>query len=308
MPAKFSDPQWTSDGQSRAYVTLKELHTLWFNTGTLCNLSCQNCYIESSPRNDRLAYIGYDEIRQYLDEIATSGWNTQEIGLTGGEPFMNKEIIPILQLILERGFRVLVLTNAMRPMMRFSESLLALNRCFHSQLKIRVSVDHCDPLKHEEERGAKTWKVMMKGLCWLAEHQFQIDIAGRTRWGESEAELRLGYGRLFAQYQIPVDAEDSVQLMLFPEMDEQADVPEITTGCWKILGKNPDDIMCASSRMVIKRKGAARPAVVACTLLPYDTEFELGETLADAAQNIALNHPHCAKFCVLGGGACSRET
>jgi hypothetical protein len=63
--------------------------------------------------------------------------------------------------------------------------------------------------------------------------------------------------------------------------------------------------MCASSRMVVKRKGAERPGVVACTLLPYDAAFELGSTLAEAAGSISLNHPHCAKFCVLGGGACS---
>jgi hypothetical protein len=64
--------------------------------------------------------------------------------------------------------------------------------------------------------------------------------------------------------------------------------------------------MCASARMVVKRKGAARPSVVACTLLPYEEEFDLGPTLAGAAGTVALNHPHCAKFCVLGAGACSR--
>jgi hypothetical protein len=58
--------------------------------------------------------------------------------------------------------------------------------------------------------------------------------------------------------------------------------------------------------MVIKRRDAETPAVVACTLLPYDHEFELGTTLREAAGPVALNHPHCAKFCVLGGAACSR--
>jgi hypothetical protein len=94
--------------------------------------------------------------------------------------------------------------------------------------------------------------------------------------------------------------------MVFPEMDATADVPEITEECWHILGKSPDSVMCASSRMVVKRKGAPRPVVLACTLLPYDERFELGATLAAAARPVALNHPHCAKFCVLGGGACSR--
>jgi hypothetical protein len=57
--------------------------------------------------------------------------------------------------------------------------------------------------------------------------------------------------------------------------------------------------------MVVKHKGSERPAVVSCTLLPYDERFALGHTLRESAQSVALNHPHCAKFCVLGGASCS---
>ena len=88
-------------------------------------------------------------------------------------------------------------------------------------------------------------------------------------------------------------------------MDDTTDVPEITTECWDILGKSPQDVMCASSRMVVKRKGAKAPSVVACTLLPYEAEFDLGATLEDAERAVRLNHRHCAKFCVLGGASCS---
>jgi hypothetical protein len=56
--------------------------------------------------------------------------------------------------------------------------------------------------------------------------------------------------------------------------------------------------------MVVKRKGADAPVLLACTLLPYAPEFELGATLAEAEAPVALNHPHCAKFCVLGGASC----
>ena len=146
---------------------------------------------------------------------------------------------------------------------------------------------------------------MMKGIVWLNSNNFNIDIAGRTLWGEDEESLRKGYDSLFSQHDINVDAFDKKQLMIFPEMDERADVPEITTSCWKILGINPDDIMCASSRMVIKRKGSLKPTVIACTLLPYDPQFELGSSIKEAFQYVHLNHPHCAKFCILGGGSCS---
>ena len=69
-PEKFRDPDWTARGEKRASVALDTLTTLWFNTGTLCNLTCRNCYIESSPTNDRLVYLSTAEVSAYLDEIA----------------------------------------------------------------------------------------------------------------------------------------------------------------------------------------------------------------------------------------------
>jgi hypothetical protein len=88
-------------------------------------------------------------------------------------------------------------------------------------------------------------------------------------------------------------------------MDSTADTPEISEACWDIVGVSPSSIMCASSRMVVKRKGAAQPVVAACTLIPYDAAFTVGETLAEASRSVMLNHPHCSRFCVLGGASCS---
>ncbi|HSZ88327.1 MAG TPA: radical SAM protein, partial [Acetobacteraceae bacterium] len=100
---KFRDPVLTAKGETRAQVALRSLDTLWFNTGTLCNLTCRNCYIESSPRNDRLAYLTRNEVRDYLDEITREGLPTRLIGFTGGEPFMNPDIIAMLRDVLSRG-------------------------------------------------------------------------------------------------------------------------------------------------------------------------------------------------------------
>ena len=124
----------------------------------------------------------------------------------------------------------------------------------------------------------------------------------RANW---EASLRAGFASLFAAEGIALDCADPGQLVLFPEMDVDAPVPEITTACWGILHKSPADVMCATQRMVVKRKGAAECAVVACTLLPHDQRFDYGARLAGALAPVKLNHPHCAKFCVLGGGSCS---
>lgn len=301
---KFQDPAVTADGEPRAHVALRQLDTLWFCTGTLCNLACRNCYIESSPRNDSLVYISTEEVAAYLDEIERDGLGTRTIGFTGGEPFMNPDMIAILEDTLSRGFRALVLTNAMKPMMKRADGLLDLQQRFGDRLTVRVSIDHYSRRLHEDERGPKSWAPTVRGLHWLTRHGFHVDIAGRLFSGETDEQMRAGYAALFQRENINLDAHDPACVVLFPEMDASADVPEITEACWSKLGTSPDDQMCASSRMVIKRKGADRPVVMPCTLLPYDPQFELGHTLAESFQSVALNHPHCAKFCVLGGASC----
>ena len=311
---KFGDPEWTAKGDKRASVALKGLETLWLNTGTLCNITCRNCYIESSPENDRLVYLSTADAVPFLDEAMQLG--TREIGLTGGEPFLNPESVDIIASALKRGFDVLVLTNAMLPMQRprLKDGLAALNRAYGQKLTLRVSLDHFGQELHEVERGPGTWDKAIAGVDWLAKSGFRLAVAGRTCWGESETEARAGYASLFAQRGWPIDAQDAHALTLFPEMDGSDDVPEISTACWGILKKSPNQMMCASSRMVVKRKGSQAPVVLPCTLLPYDAAFEMGATLAQSAtasggmfENgaVRLCHPHCARFCVLGGGSCS---
>jgi hypothetical protein len=302
-PAKFRDPLVTAAGERRAHVAMQGLRTLWINTGTLCNLACRTCYIESSPRNDALVYPTLAEVEGYLDEALTLG--TREIGFTGGEPFMNPDMIGMMDAALTRGFEVLVLTNAMRPMQRFEDRLLTLHSANDARLTMRVSLDHYSQALHEAERGAGSWNKAIAGCKWLSDHGFRLAIAGRRLVGESEGEARAGYARLFTAQDLKVEATDPAALVLFPGMDAAADVPEITEACWDIVGVSPASIMCASSRMVVKRKAASRPVVVACTLIPYDDEFTMGDTLTESSRPVLLNHPHCARFCVLGGASCS---
>ncbi len=302
---KFSDQHLCVDGKERASVQLQELQTLWFNTGTLCNLACAGCYIESSPKNDRLVYLTFEEIYNYLIELIEGNYGTQEIGFTGGEPFLNPDIIEMLNKSLELNFRVLVLTNAMKPMIRHAAQLKKLREKYGKKLMLRVSLDHYTSALHESERGLNSWKPVISGLKWLSENDFLVAVAGRSKWGESEKNTRSGYNQLFKELELNLDPWDSGQLVLFPEMDNAKNVPEITTACWKILKVEPSSMMCASSRMIIKKKGKMFPNVQACTLLPYDEMFSLGVTLDHSERKVFLNHPHCAKFCVLGGGSCN---
>ena len=302
MYQKFENKLLTSDNKARAFIQAKKIQTLWFNTGTLCNLTCKNCYIESSPKNDRLAYISFEEFKTFVNESIQNEMGTKEIGFTGGEPFMNKDIFKMIKYALDNDFKTLVLTNAMKPMMNNKNQLFKLN---HLNLTIRVSIDHFTKHKHEQIRGPNSWEPMIEGLKWLSENKFNFCLATRLMWNEDEVTTRKNFKNFVKQYNLDLNTENKSQLVTFAEMDEKKDTPEITTECWDILNKNPDEVMCSNSRMIVKKKGDEKPSVIACTLLPYISEFNLGNSLKESMKKIYLNHPHCSKFCVLGGSSCS---
>jgi len=311
-PLKFKHPLITAKGEDRASVNFKTLSTLWLNSGSLCNIECANCYIKSSPTADHFVYITPDDVRPYLDEIAALGKVNKnqgpiEIGVTGGEPFLNPYMIEISEMGLARGHRLLILTNAMKPMMRprVQTGLLDLKSRYGEALTLRVSLDHFIQKEHDRERGEGSFDIAMTGLDWLHTHGFRTHIAGRAAFAESVDDARLGYAALFKRKGWDINASSPAELVLFPEIDETMDVPEITTACWGILDVHPDTMMCASSRMVVKRKGEDRAAVLACTLLWDDPQFEMGKSLSESLRPVSLNHPHCSRFCVLGGASCA---
>ncbi len=98
---------------------------------------------------------------------------------------------------------------------------------------------------------------------WLSERNLRITIAGRRLANETEADARADYAELFRSRGLTVEASDPAALVLFPEMEGDRAVPEITEACWGILGRAPEQMMCATSRMVVRRKGAAEATIVA---------------------------------------------
>jgi MoaA/NifB/PqqE/SkfB family radical SAM enzyme len=271
---------------------MERLETLWISTGTLCNLACTSCYIESSPVNDALAYLSLKEAEDYFEQAKAIG--TRVIGFTGGEPFMNPDMVAMMRSALARGFELLVLTNAMRPMQRFDAELAAIAREHGDRVVMRVSIDHPSRDLHEAERGADSWQKALDGLVWLARAGFRVAVAGRRCGGETEE--RAEYNNLFYSLGIEVD-----HLVLFPTMDAAADVPEITEDCWDILHVSPDAMMCASSRMVVRQGDARHTSSPA--LLPMTRGSRWARRWRTRSP-VPLNHP-IARVRVLGGASCS---
>ena len=176
---KFQDPDVTAKGEARAKVALSKPETLWFNTGTLCNIACTNCYIESSPTNDALVYMTANEVSDYLDQLEARAWNVREIAFTGGEPFMNPEFLDMLGRSLVRGYDVLVLTNAMAPMMRpaIKAGLIELVETYGAKLTLRISLDHHAAHVHDTERGVGAFEKTVRGITWLSSIGARLAVA-----------------------------------------------------------------------------------------------------------------------------------
>ena len=88
--------------------------------------------IKQNNINIDIAFTSYlsraiDTLNILLGEIKDNNFGTKHIGLTGGEPFMNPFILDILDYLLKQKFKVLVLSNGMRPIQLKFKNLLNLS-------------------------------------------------------------------------------------------------------------------------------------------------------------------------------------
>src|SRR4051812_32289789 len=88
---------------------LAHLDHLWFQAGgTLCNLTCRHCFISCSPHNRSFGFLTLADVERHLKESVRLA--VKEYYFTGGEPFLNPDLVPILERTLKFG-PATVLTN-----------------------------------------------------------------------------------------------------------------------------------------------------------------------------------------------------
>ncbi len=153
---------------------------------------------------------------------------------------------------------------------------------------------------------AHSRKRFRESIGWRA-HGFRIALAGRHFTNESDAELREGFAKLIAERGWRVDARDPAQLVIFPEMDANVDVPEITTACWEILAQIAIGCDVRDKPDGRQTQGGHARDVLACTLIPYDAGFELGATLARSKPRSRAQSSALREILRAGRGELQRE-
>lgn len=293
----------TSAGTPRGYIQPQQLEELWFHTGTACNLSCPFCLEGSKPGDNRLQQMQFEEVRPYLDAAVELG--VARFAFTGGEPFVNRDFVRILDYALMQR-PCLVLTNATKPLRSRMHQVLPLRDKPHP-LRFRVSLDYPELARHDAARGAGNFALALDTLAWLHREGFGVSIARLGEKGEDTEAVEAAYHELLAGAGVPEDTH----LVVFPDFfgpgAHPGGVPEITEECMTTYHTEESraGFMCAYSKMIVKREGRLR--VYACTLVDDDPDYDLGEDLRAAlAYRILLRHHRCFS-CFSCGASCSER-
>lgn len=283
-----------------------DLHALWFQlTGTLCNLACSHCFISCSPTNHTLKFVAPETVYRYLDEAATHG--VREVYFTGGEPFLHKQIMPILA----RSLRVAatsVLTNGTLITPAVADELAALAAASRYSLEMRISLDDVEEARNDAVRGKGALRRALRALRLLQERGLPPIVAVTEYFYEAQTTTpqEPGGGSGFYQRFRDFLFENGIEkprLKVIPVFAMGKLQPAETGAAYvtpdMMHGFDVTALQCTKSRIV------ADGGVYACPLLVGEPGARLSEdSLSEAMQPCSLYHTAC-HTCYVTGMTCT---
>lgn len=312
-------------GEARGYVEPKQiggryvLEDLWVMQGSVCDLKCTHCYTASSPTSNHLEQIAFAELRPHLDAAARYG--VQKIYFTGGEVFVNEDVLHGRALVnqdfvenLSYALEVApveILTNARRYIRNHYEALGRLRARHGERLRLRVTLESPREAEHDAIRGKSTYAQTLETIRELQAMGFVPVITGERPFlsEQNDEEIRAHYEALFEK-PVEVNLIENVlemghQLVQLSK-EGRAPRPEtfVTTNCFSILGQPAESLMCHFSRCVQKIDGVLR--YYPCPVIYDDARFELGRTLEESFRRVYVAHKNCYDYCLKGRGATCR--
>lgn len=267
---------------------LRALDTLWFQVaGTLCNLQCAHCFISCSPTNHSHALMSLETVRGHLEEARALG--VKEYYFTGGEPFLNPELLEILEATLAQG-PASVLTNGLLIKPDTAQRLRELSDASEYSLDLRVSLDGSDAASNDGIRGEGSFERILAGIRILADAGLNPVItlteaceaagtqAGRVRLLEFLGEIGLRQPRL--------------KVMPLLRLGAEAVRTRGYHGAESLSGRSLTDaesnaLQCTSCRLV------STNGVYVCPILLDFPDARMGATLGETLRPFELRYRAC---------------
>lgn len=281
-------------------VPLRSLDQLWFQvSGTVCNLRCRHCFISCSPVNHSFWFLTRDEVATALEDSIRLG--VKEYYFTGGEPFMNRSMIDILEDTLVIG-PATVLTNATLLPERTVSALAELAAGSPYTLELRVSIDGVNAQMNDSIRGEGTFDRALGAIGRLAAAGFLPIITAMQSWRDHETDPILDDFRALLR----TVGYDRARLKILPplriggeaERSRGYGAGERVTS-EMMLDYPADLLLCSSARLV------TNAGVWVCPILLDYPSGRLGDTLDEAVAAPARLSEQACHTCWVNGAICS---
>lgn len=157
---------------------------LWLYSNYHCNLRCSYCLTESAPGVPRRV-LAPEQMIEAAEQARALGF--RGLGVTGGEPFVIREM-PAILADLARRLPVVVLSNATL----FTERLLERMRPLAElPVTVQVSLDSAEPDINDELRGPRNFAKVLAAVPRLVEIGIPVRIATTGNHNTPEQMERL---------------------------------------------------------------------------------------------------------------------
>jgi MoaA/NifB/PqqE/SkfB family radical SAM enzyme len=264
------------------------LDTLWFQVaGTLCNLKCTHCFISCSPTNHSHGMLTLGQVRERLREAIPLG--VREYYFTGGEPFLNPEMLPILEETLRQG-PASVLTNGLLLTPERCRRLKALADASEYSLDIRISIDGYAAEANDSIRGQGTFGKIIEGIRNLADARLNPVVTVTEACGEvASAEGRARFLDWMRSIGLPRPRLKVLSLFRIGAEERRLRAYESreTLRGRSLTDEDTEKLQCSSCRMVTSK------GVYVCPILIDQPRARMGESLGETLRPFELAFSAC---------------
>lgn len=300
LPTLQGETRTVTAGGGAPRVPLRALDQLWFQvSGTVCNLRCRHCFISCSPENDSFRFMSRDEVVDALRASVPLG--VKEYYFTGGEPFMNRDILGILEDTLALG-PATVLTNATIMPQRTVDELRRMADHSPYSLELRVSIDGVTPEMNDAIRGQGTFERALEAVGRLAGAGFLPIVTTMQSWEDGETDdILAAFRDILAGV-----GYDRARLKILPplrigaEAERSRGYEEVERVTHDMMHDYPSELLLCSSARLVTAAG-----VWVCPILLDDPAAKVGSTLEEAVEKPARLASQACHTCWLNGAICS---
>jgi AdoMet-dependent heme synthase len=166
-------------------------YTVSWNLTQRCNQQCAHCYLSAFPQAPSTDELSTEECFRVMDEMAGVNPDLLLI-LTGGEPFLRKDLFDLAGQAVQRGFTVVLGTNGFLLKEKQARAMR-----HHGIQGASISLDSTDPGRHDAFRQFPgSWEGAIRATQALRAEGLPFSLhMSVTEWNVAEIRAMIDLAR-----------------------------------------------------------------------------------------------------------------